>query len=171
MMPESIPESEVHLVGGAIMASPKAPFPPTPVLASVFWAVGALEILAGVALCAVLWPGDPEKGYPWPTVAYVPALTWLATGVISGCLFWALALGLTYLNGIYLNTISRAVPQARATPKTVEACLAVLTALGYTVTSPAPQMWVVKFPSGDAKLFFSSVEELQGFVRGLERQT
>jgi len=42
-------------------------------------------------------------GYTWKTVAYVPALTRLATGVISGCLSWPMALGLTYLKGMYLN--------------------------------------------------------------------
>jgi hypothetical protein len=91
---------------------PEPPYPPTPILAGVFWAVGAIEILAGVVLCTELLPGDPKEGYTWRTVAYVPALTWLATGAISGCLSWALALGLTYLKGIYLNTLPRAVPQA-----------------------------------------------------------
>jgi len=84
---------------------PEQPFPPTPILAGVFWAVGALEILAGFVLCAELWPGLPEKGYVWRMSAYLPALTWLATGVISGFLSWALALGLSYLKGIYLNTL------------------------------------------------------------------
>jgi hypothetical protein len=92
-------------------ARPEEPFPPTPFLAGVFWLLGALEILAGVVLCAALWPVDPEKGYTWRTSAYLPALTWLATGVISGFLFWTLALGLTYLKGIYLNTVPPAVPQ------------------------------------------------------------
>jgi hypothetical protein len=112
MMPESTSESEVHMAGGAMMATPKAPFPPTPPLAGVFWVVGAVEILAGFVLCADLWPGDPETGYTWRTVTYVPALTWLAIGIVSGCLSWALALGRTYLKGIYLNTLPRAVPQA-----------------------------------------------------------
>jgi hypothetical protein len=93
-------------------ARPEEPFPPTPFLAGVFWLLGALEILAGVVLCAALWPSDPKEGYVWRTAAYVPALTWIAIGVISGCLSWALALGLTYLKGIYLNTLPRAVPQA-----------------------------------------------------------
>jgi hypothetical protein len=84
-------------------------------LAVVFWVVGALEILAGFVLCTELWPGDPKEGYVWRTAVYVPALTWLATGVISGCLSWALALGLTYLKGIYLNTLPHTGPQARAT--------------------------------------------------------
>ena len=110
------PEPEVHPGGGATpLTLPEPPFPPTPPLAVVFWVVGAIEILAGFVLCAELWPGDPEKGYTWRTVAYTPALTWLATGVISGYLSWALALGLTYLKGIYLNTSPRTIPQARAT--------------------------------------------------------
>jgi hypothetical protein len=71
----------------------------------VFWGLGVVEILAGLTLCAELWPSEPEKGYVWRTTAYVPALTWLATGIISGCLSWALALGLAYLKGIYRNTL------------------------------------------------------------------
>jgi hypothetical protein len=85
-----------------------------PFLAGVFWLLGALEILAGIVICAGFRPGDPKEGYSWRMVAYIPALTWLATGVISGFLSWALAQGLTYLKGIYLNTMPRAAPQAHA---------------------------------------------------------
>ena len=92
-------------------ARPEEPFPPMPFLAGVFWLLGALEIFAGIVLCSTLWPGDLRM------VAYVPALTWLATGVISGCLSWALALGLTYLKGIYLNTLPHAVPEAHVGPE------------------------------------------------------
>jgi hypothetical protein len=73
---------------------PSRPSHPRPPLAVVFWVVGTHELLAGLVLCAALWPSDLG-----------PALTWLATGVISGCLSWALALGLTYLKGIYLGYV------------------------------------------------------------------
>ena len=96
------------------MTPPAKPFPPTPFLAGVLWVLGALEILAGLALAIALEPGVPEKGYTWRAIAYVPALTWLATGVISGLLSWSLALGLTYLKGIYLNTLPPTVSQVRA---------------------------------------------------------
>jgi hypothetical protein len=114
-MSESMPEPEVQHTGSptTTMGPPHEPFPPTPLLAVVFWGIGTLEIVAGLVLCAELWPGTPEKGYVWKTAAYLPALTWLAAGVISGCLSWALALGLMYLKGIYLNTIPHTMPQVR----------------------------------------------------------
>jgi hypothetical protein len=63
-MSEPTPEDEVHLIGGATpIEPPEEPFPPTPFLAGVFWLLGALEILAGIVICAGLWPGDPKEGY------------------------------------------------------------------------------------------------------------
>lgn len=109
-MPDPTPESEGHLEGGT---TPVADGPPLSILSVVFWGVGIIEIMAGLVLCAELWPGAPKEGYVWKTAAYLPALTWLAAGVISGCVSWALALGLMYLKGIYLNTVPRAMPQAR----------------------------------------------------------
>ena len=68
-----------------------------PGLATVFRVLGVLEILGGIVICFVMWPGEARVGYEWRAIAYMPALTWLIAGIIFGCLFLAVAEGLTYL--------------------------------------------------------------------------
>jgi hypothetical protein len=91
------------------MNEPEVPYPSTPTLAAFFWVLGFAEILAGITIGIALWPGAPKEGYIWQMVAYVPVITWLITGLISGVISWALAQILTYLSGIYANTLSRSV--------------------------------------------------------------
>jgi hypothetical protein len=71
-----------------------------PVLATVFRVLGTLEIIGGLIMCFSLWPGEAGSGYEWRTTAYMPALVWLSAGIIFGCLFFAVAEGLTYLSEI-----------------------------------------------------------------------
>jgi len=71
-----------------------------PVLAIVGYVLGALEILGGVILCVKLWPGEPEPGYRWLFTAYLPALTWLMAGIISGFFFFVVSAILTHLDRI-----------------------------------------------------------------------
>lgn len=68
-------------------------------LATAFRFFGVLEIIGGIILGALLWPGH-STAYDAGFIAYVPALTWLLCGVIFGCLFLAIAEVLTYLRQI-----------------------------------------------------------------------
>ena len=87
-----------------------------PALTVLFRIVAALEMVGGVSLCAELWPGNPEPGYTWKTVAYVPALTWLIAGFVFGLLFWAIGDGLLYLRDIRAY-LCKAEPHLQATPR------------------------------------------------------
>ena len=69
-------------------------------LATAFRLFGVLEIVGGIILCALLWPGHSAAVSDAGIIAYVPALTWLLGGVIFGCLFLAIAEVLTYLRQI-----------------------------------------------------------------------
>jgi hypothetical protein len=71
-----------------------------PLLTTVFRGLAGLEMIGGLLACAALWPGTPELGYTWKTVAYIPALTWLVAGFIFGFLFLALGEALLYLRDI-----------------------------------------------------------------------
>lgn len=68
-----------------------------PLLAVLLGIFGLLEMIGGIVLCVKLWPGAAETGYRWLFSAYVPALTWLATGLVSGVVFFAFAAVVTYL--------------------------------------------------------------------------
>ena len=46
----------------------------------------------------------------------------------------------------------------------VDSCIAVLTSLGYKVTTPKQDQWAVKLPDGDGRLFFYFPEQLQDFT-------
>lgn len=59
--------------------------------------IGMLEFIGGSVLCLRLWPGRPDTGYKWLFSAYVPALTWLAAGIASALLFFAIAAIVAYL--------------------------------------------------------------------------
>lgn len=74
--------------------------PPVPGLAIIFRFLAVLEIIGGLVICSELWPGEPRPGYQWNTEAYIPALTWLMAGLISGCLFLAIAKVLIYVSQI-----------------------------------------------------------------------
>jgi len=82
--------------------------PPVPGLAIIFRFLAVLEIIGGLVLCSELWPGEPRPEYQWKTEAYIPALTWLMAGLISGCLFLAIAKALIYLSQIS-NSLAHAV--------------------------------------------------------------
>ena len=79
-----------------------------PGLTTVFHMLAGLQMLGGVVLSYVLWPGDPDTGYTWKAVAYVPALTWFTTGIVSGFVFWAIGDGLRYLWAIRRSLEGRA---------------------------------------------------------------
>jgi hypothetical protein len=72
----------------------------SPALEPIFKVLAGLQVASGIVLGAQLWPGEPQIGYEWRTVAYVPALTWIAAGFIFGCLFWAAGDVLKYLHRI-----------------------------------------------------------------------
>jgi vacuolar-type H+-ATPase subunit I/STV1 len=80
-----------------------------PALTAVFRVLAVLEMLGGIVLCNVFWPGEPEIGYKWRVTAYVPAITWLTAGLVSGFLFLALANILHYLNDISVAMRSFAI--------------------------------------------------------------
>ena len=71
-----------------------------PVMSGIFWIIAVLQMVCGVVLCAQLWPGEPEAGYHWKAITYVPSLTWLTAGFISGFLFIAIGQALLYLRDI-----------------------------------------------------------------------
>ena len=83
--------------------------PDRPGIAEIMTVLGVLSIVGGAILCALLWPRDPGAGYVWEVIAYIPALTWLSSGIISGVLFFACAAALTYLHGTreYAKAIAR----------------------------------------------------------------
>jgi hypothetical protein len=83
--------------------------PDRPGIAEIMTVLGVLSIVGGAILCALLWPRDPGAGYVWEVIAYIPALTWLSSGFISGVLFFACAAALTYLHGTreYAKAIAR----------------------------------------------------------------
>ena len=69
-----------------------------PSIAIVMGIIGGLSILGGIILGVITWPGDPGSGYLWKTTAYIPAITWMFTGFVSGVVFFAFAAGLSYLH-------------------------------------------------------------------------
>ena len=93
-------EPQKTLVGSFVSkyAKPTA----VPKLTIVFYIVGVLEIIGGLILCMQLWPNPKELGYrsEYESTAYVPALTWLFAGLISGFLFFAVGEVLKYLHYI-----------------------------------------------------------------------
>jgi len=68
-------------------------------LTVLLYVIGVLEIIGGIILCAKLWPAAGH----WLFSGYMPALTWLFTGIISGVLFLAAGQGLDYLKGLHDN--------------------------------------------------------------------
>ena len=82
--------------------------PLMPSMAVVMVIIGVVTIIGGAILCGKLWPGDAGYGYSWEATAYVPALTWLFSSIISAMLFFAFAAALTYLHDIseYAKTIA-----------------------------------------------------------------
>jgi hypothetical protein len=71
----------------------------TRVSAMLIW-FGIGDIIGGLVMCVQSWPGTPASGYHWLFIAYVPALTWLSLGIVSGVLFFAIAAIVNYLAGI-----------------------------------------------------------------------
>ena len=84
-----------HALQSALPRSEK--MPDEPALAVVFRLLGGLEILGGIFVGIYLWP---KENYGWQPLVYLPAVSWLVAGVIFGCLFLAIAEGLTYLSQI-----------------------------------------------------------------------
>jgi len=81
----------------------------TPTIAFVLALIGVLSIIGGIILCVTLWPEDPGRGYSWTSVAYIPALTWLSSGLIVDVAFfgWAAALTSQDRTSIYVEEIRR----------------------------------------------------------------
>ena len=84
-------------------------------IAEILKILGWLNIIGGIVLFFILLPGRPEAGYRWLFPKYIPAITWLFSGLISGVVFFALARIIDYSkqasnqlsrllkNTIYLN--------------------------------------------------------------------
>jgi len=53
--------------------------------------------LAGIILCATQWPSGGER---WLDSAYVPALTWLFSGIFGGIFTFAVAAAISHLKAI-----------------------------------------------------------------------
>ena len=68
-------------------------------LAGLLYLIGVLELIGAITLCVKLWPAAGH----WLFSEYVPALTWLFTGIIAGVLFLAAGRGLDYLREIREN--------------------------------------------------------------------
>src|SRR4051794_29102639 len=70
--------------------------PPIPSLALIFRAFAVIEFTAAIGLCFISWPQRQQS----PLVEYVPAMSWLAGGIVSGYLFLGVADILIYLSDI-----------------------------------------------------------------------
>jgi hypothetical protein len=69
-------------------------------LAILLVVVGCLDILGGIILCVNLWPGEARSGYAWLAEAYIPAVTWLASGFVAGLFSFAAAAVVSHLKAI-----------------------------------------------------------------------
>lgn len=85
------------------------PPPEPPGIASVFYVLGGLQVLGGLALCYYFWPGQADVGYAWLPAKYLASVTWLVSGIVGGSLFIAIAQLLTFIKGIYENTYRQKV--------------------------------------------------------------
>lgn len=70
----------------------------SPIVSYVLYIIAALSTIGGVILSVALWPGDPSSGYRWLASAYVPSLTWLTCGIVTGVLFFAAGKAIAYLD-------------------------------------------------------------------------
>ncbi len=89
--------------------------PPTPMLAWVFYLFGSLTLLVGLGGAAVLWPGvSPVANEVLKLGApFVPSILLLMTGVIGGCLFFALGQIIKTLRSIEYATYRAAAQQVQ----------------------------------------------------------
>jgi hypothetical protein len=69
-------------------------------LALVLDVIGWLQIIGGIILFFSLLPGKPEEGYVWLFGKYMPAITWLVVGIVTGILFLGAARIINYLKDI-----------------------------------------------------------------------
>lgn len=73
-------------------------------LSVLLFNLGGIFLISSAVICVQLWPGDPGYGKSWPTLAYMPAIGWLAAGLVQCVLFVAAGQGLHYLRQIAANT-------------------------------------------------------------------
>ena len=86
--------------GSRLPLPPKVVLPPKPELAIVLRYLAALMALGGIVLFVLCWPRHAEGGAEGQIFTFLPALTWLISGLISGCLFFSMAEILIYLSQI-----------------------------------------------------------------------
>ena len=71
-----------------------------PLISAVLIWFGIADIIGGIILGVQTWPGEPTSGYKWLFSAYLPALTWISVGLVSGVLFFAVAAVIHYLSEV-----------------------------------------------------------------------
>jgi tetratricopeptide (TPR) repeat protein len=64
----------------------------TPGLTTFFYILGILSIVGGIVSASEFWPDASllSAGYEYKTIAYIPSIAWLVSGIISSCVFSAL---------------------------------------------------------------------------------
>ena len=68
-----------------------------------FWLAG-LSVVFGFIACLAFLPGDPGYGHEWKSIAYLPAITYFALGLVNAALFVAIGRALQYLHIIAKNS-------------------------------------------------------------------
>ena len=62
--------------------------------------LGVFNIIGGIIGMIVYLPSDAGIGYEWKLVAYTSSIAWLVAGIVSGILFFAIAIVLDNLQNI-----------------------------------------------------------------------
>jgi hypothetical protein len=159
-------------------------------LPGVLAVVGVLDIIGGLVVCTQLWPGKPDAGYEWLISAYIPALTWLGAGFVSGLFCFAAAAALQCLRDIrscaramedrlaLLSTAETGYPRNPhyAEPNTHDStasrvlslgeAISALESMGFSVLNRHDGRWEIS-RGGQAPLVFDTGRQLRDFA---ERQ-
>lgn len=64
----------------------------TPVLSGILYFFGFLALVGGLICSKTFWPDSStlEVGYSYKTIAYIPSIAWLISGIVSAFIFIAL---------------------------------------------------------------------------------
>ncbi len=75
-----------------------------PMLTNVFYVLAGLSLIGGIIISSKLHPGEPEYGYTWKMVAYMPMSIAFTAGFVQASLFTAIGKIICYLSEIESNT-------------------------------------------------------------------